>query len=148
MGRVEVSQGDEVALIGHGHTFGVAAVAEQTRFGGVGADHLLLGGTGPAVRLPAPPARVDQHRSQARVPGRDLVAEDDGQHGGVVAGGGMEVRMADPAGEYVDHGVAAGIGHLAEGEGRSRLGQHHCTHGDPFVISPRNDAPQTTFIKY
>ena len=134
MRRVEVAEGDEVLLAGNGDPLGVPAVAEQPGLGGIRADHLLRRSARPAVRLPAAPAGVHQHRAQSWVQGGDLVAEHDGQRGGVVARGGMEVRVADPAGEDVDDRASRrrhGLGDVLDGEGGTGGGEDDGAHGSP-----------------
>ena len=102
LSRIEVTERHEIAVVGDRHALCVAAVLEQPCLGGVGADHLLPGGAGPAVRLAAAPAGVDEHRAEGGVQAGDLVAEDHRERGLVVACRCVQVGVADPAGQDVD----------------------------------------------
>ena len=91
MGWVEIAERHEVVVVGDRHALGIAAVLEQAGLGRIWADHLLSRGAGPAVRLAAAPAGVDENRAERWMHAGDLVSENHRQHRCVVAIGRVEI---------------------------------------------------------
>jgi len=88
---VEVTEGNEVLLIGHHDLFCIATVDNEANFGGVRTDHLLTGAALRAVVLATSPGGVDDDGPQAIVDADDFVAQDAGEGDWIVAVDDVEV---------------------------------------------------------